>query len=918
MVQPGWRSARSLLFTIALLVGALSIPSGAARAQVCTGDCDGGGTVAINELILGVNIALGSAQISACEAFDCQSTGMVPINCLIQGVNNALAGCGGGAGTPTPTGEIAATPTPTGETGATPTPTGETGATPTPTGGPSLPLTKVRLTYLQLKYDVTKPAFLNNSVPVKFGITSNSADPNNPGKGSVVVLFSFVEAAPAPPATPRSCDSNGIALQLVGSGVEQQFEADIFPTSDCASWVGAGGVANIGVDFDAGLRMAGMPTGIDYPPVVFSVANAGAADNQLCRKTLDPNAADPGRGCVYALQLQPTQTGTDGKPLVKVMLESLKPESSVAVLWPTAEDPDVPMGSTESAPPSLLVNAAFVLDGRDPYKNKIDPNGDGVLNAEDFAPEDRQQFADLMAADPTISDDLKFGLDDAELNALDDLPMAAMVKYDLVPTSLVAQNEWLPLAIDNPKDPNPDGHVQEIELTELDPGTENGVAHALYIDGDARTAVSPGGAWAAETDFTVRGCIVASFEEGGNTGEEEDPEDVPAGGDVPMGDCRTFKVVLMRAPVPMPTGFARTTTVPVNTRSFDQTFVRAVGDDKKAQISGSLSTNNTLDLNGARTNSEGVLELKGYFNVKLFRVFGKANALTALATSNYDVGVEAFGISLFGQQMMGAELSYEVPLGPLMKSFNFPVINLGFGPFGIGISAGVGGEIGLAPKFTVSAKQGGEPSVPALMNASSNGLLAVTFGPRTALTGNAEAAVNIVVAKAAVVATLKFVEIGFPVTTSLRWGVTELDGMAVKKLTVLGDVKWDLELNWFNVNVDVVGRLLIFTKTFNVFKYENTPEKINLLTRQLGEPVVLESGTSSSTPTTGPEGSPTATVGGDVTPTPTGGAEMSPTPTGEAPATETPTGEIPPTQPEAIGALLATPTPTATPAPNGE
>ena len=54
--------------------------------------------------------------------------------------------------------------------------------------------------------------------------------------------------------------------------------------------------------------------------------------------------------------------------------------------------------------------------------------------------------------------------------------------------------------------------------------------------------MSPGGEWADETDFTVRGCMIASFPEGGNAGEEEDPEDMPAGGDVPMGDCQTFKV----------------------------------------------------------------------------------------------------------------------------------------------------------------------------------------------------------------------------------------------------------------------------------------------------------------------------------------------------------------------------------------
>jgi len=59
----------------------------------CVGDCDHSGSVAINELIIGVNIALGSAQLSSCTAFDPNNDGMVSINELIMGVNNALNGC---------------------------------------------------------------------------------------------------------------------------------------------------------------------------------------------------------------------------------------------------------------------------------------------------------------------------------------------------------------------------------------------------------------------------------------------------------------------------------------------------------------------------------------------------------------------------------------------------------------------------------------------------------------------------------------------------------------------------------------------------------------------------------------------------------------------------------------------------------
>ena len=75
-----------------------------ALPRTCIGDCDDGGVVTIDELILGVNIALGSANFSACRAFDCNSDchpGPAPVTpiasvdvaCLIRAVNNALDGC---------------------------------------------------------------------------------------------------------------------------------------------------------------------------------------------------------------------------------------------------------------------------------------------------------------------------------------------------------------------------------------------------------------------------------------------------------------------------------------------------------------------------------------------------------------------------------------------------------------------------------------------------------------------------------------------------------------------------------------------------------------------------------------------------------------------------------------------------------
>ncbi len=109
-------------FWLGMVVGALLWTSGASAQVPCLGDCDGDGRVTINELILGVNIALNASPASVCPPFDPDGNGMVVISDLIAAVNNALNGC---PGTPTPTrtvGSPTITPTPT-ATVPTPTPT---------------------------------------------------------------------------------------------------------------------------------------------------------------------------------------------------------------------------------------------------------------------------------------------------------------------------------------------------------------------------------------------------------------------------------------------------------------------------------------------------------------------------------------------------------------------------------------------------------------------------------------------------------------------------------------------------------------------------------------------------------------------------------------------------------------------------
>jgi hypothetical protein len=60
---------------------------------ICVGDCDANGATTVNELVTGINIALGSDDLAVCPAFDVNQDGAVSVDELLQAVNAALNGC---------------------------------------------------------------------------------------------------------------------------------------------------------------------------------------------------------------------------------------------------------------------------------------------------------------------------------------------------------------------------------------------------------------------------------------------------------------------------------------------------------------------------------------------------------------------------------------------------------------------------------------------------------------------------------------------------------------------------------------------------------------------------------------------------------------------------------------------------------
>ncbi|HUI27680.1 MAG TPA: matrixin family metalloprotease [Candidatus Kryptonia bacterium] len=68
-------------------------PVATATPGACVGDCDGNGKVSVDELVKGVNIALGNDVVADCEPFDSNHDGKVTVDELVQAVNAALNGC---------------------------------------------------------------------------------------------------------------------------------------------------------------------------------------------------------------------------------------------------------------------------------------------------------------------------------------------------------------------------------------------------------------------------------------------------------------------------------------------------------------------------------------------------------------------------------------------------------------------------------------------------------------------------------------------------------------------------------------------------------------------------------------------------------------------------------------------------------
>lgn len=87
------RRTRAAVAGLVLGVAVIVAGTTPVEAQRCQGDCNNDGEVTINELIMGVNIALSRMRTMMCNALDRNRDDRVSVDELIGGVRSALDGC---------------------------------------------------------------------------------------------------------------------------------------------------------------------------------------------------------------------------------------------------------------------------------------------------------------------------------------------------------------------------------------------------------------------------------------------------------------------------------------------------------------------------------------------------------------------------------------------------------------------------------------------------------------------------------------------------------------------------------------------------------------------------------------------------------------------------------------------------------
>lgn len=634
----------------------------------------------------------------------------------------------------------------------------------------------VALTYLDVKYDLSKPIYVNNRVPIEYGLTAQ--DGGEPRQ--VAVSFSFIESNPEDPELPIECSSSAQVVELNMDGSEQRFSGVIWPTTICSALVGKN--VSLRVTFDGGEEVS---NGEGSSSVTLTQAASGDALNKLC---LTPGGD---AGCAYGITIEPTPTnGSD--TLIDIAHADMTTESSVALI------------PEEVTTPLLAMDSVLVINGRDPYVSAIDP---------ELIP------TDLLEDEPELADDLQFGLTPEKAEAVISMPGEAKLRYDIRP--LDSDEAFRPLQVAIAGDES--ATLADVApVTEIQPGSPNTFTHELFASTQILDALVEGGEWDGVSDFEVRGCFEAEFAQAGNEGAAD-----------PQQDCRSVEVIMMRE---VDDGESSASSFNLNKRLGRSVGGSRLKLKTFFETKNSLDTQGISSSAVASASLTGRIGRR--FNVDIVRAEANASAGPDPAANGYEVGVTVFGQTVYEISETGGEITREEEFS-VAKSFPVGNLGFGFGPVRIGLSIDLGGEVGINIEDSISTTTNAQTCSDNLGDGDYVvcGQIGRTTTPFFAFTADIFGGVKIGPVRGGIDANLRLVNTELPLAATLNFGVDDEGKISVNANATM-DVELRLIVGNASIvgRIRVKVGFVRFNRTLRVhlFSFSSPLISRNLLDKTVG------------------------------------------------------------------------------------
>ena len=393
------------------------------------------------------------------------------------------------------------------------------------------------------------------------------------------------------------------------------------------------------------------------------------------------------------------------------------------------------------------------------------------------------------------------------------------IEYKIRPAKVEDASAWRPLYLHKQGEQAKAGgegesgqDKAEFEESEIVPATPHYYSHGLYVENDCgerntatcnmnintRTDIVSG-AWANETNFIVRACLVPVDTNGDPDGDFDARPD---------NNCKEIPIRLVRHDTSASQGDA-------SSYGFNYQWSDGAGDQNTLRLGWGFHTWNKVDITGASTDNEGALsigsKLIGYTDI--LKGWAKGAAYVTVQGSFYDYGLSTFGAKLWGDALSIAEFHWDKDWNVSKEMGRESIVWAGPVPISLEIKfggvAGVGVSIDIIGKDAPLSptEESGTFLVGKTGSATRVGLAQLAVTPYGNMIVTAKAAVTAGLVRAGVAGELTLMDMRVPLTGRLWWGLTNLNPVTLK-LGAWADLKLNLSV--------MSGRLYLFAENQSV------------------------------------------------------------------------------------------------------